>query len=135
MKTISIRGKEYYTVNERLLYFKEHYPEGYITTKIVAQDENTVTIKATVKPEVGRSFTGHAYEDKRDGYINKTSHVENCETSAVGRALAMMGIGIVNSVASADEVVNAKAKMEYMAPPKKIIKGTPEPKEPGSAPF
>lgn len=56
--------------------------------------------------------TGHAHEVKGSSNINKTSHIENCETSAVGRALAMLGIGIDTSIASANEVETAIAKQE-----------------------
>jgi hypothetical protein len=55
---------------------------------------------------------GHAHEERASSHINKTSYVENCETSAVGRALAMMGIGIDTSIASANEVTEAIAKQE-----------------------
>ena len=56
--------------------------------------------------------TGHAHEERSSSHINKTSYVENCETSAIGRALAMMGIGIDTSIASANEVQDAIAKQE-----------------------
>lgn len=119
LKTVSIKGKPYVTVNERILEFHRLHPSGEIKTEIVQQDENTVTIKATVSIRVNamndpyiKSFTGHAHEDKRDisSFVNKYSHIENCETSAVGRALAMLGIGIIDSIASAEEVLNAQIK-------------------------
>ena len=53
-----------------------------------------------------------AEEEKGSTFINKTSYVENCETSAWGRALANFGIGLDTSVASADEVQNAIANQE-----------------------
>ena len=49
--------------------------------------------------------------------INKTSYVENCETSAIGRALAMLGIGIDTSIASANEVADAIAKQDSKEKP------------------
>ncbi len=57
---------------------------------------------------------GHAHEVRGSSNINKTSYVENCETSAVGRALAMLGIGIDTSIASANEVEEAIAKQQEM---------------------
>ena len=54
--------------------------------------------------------TGFAQEDKSSSYINKTSYVENCETSAWGRALANLGIGIDTSIASSNEVAIAIGK-------------------------
>ena len=109
METINIKGKEYITVNERLKEFARLYPNGAISTEIVKLEGEEVIIKATITPDValGRVFTGHARELSSSSYINKTSHIENCETSAVGRALGMLGIGIDVSVASAEEVINA----------------------------
>jgi hypothetical protein len=66
---------------------------------------------------------GHAYEREDSTFINKTSYIENCETSAVGRALGMLGLGIDTSVASAEEVQNAinnQGQDERTATPKQI---------------
>ena len=68
--------------------------------------------------------SGHAHETKNSSYINKTSHVENCETSAWGRALANFGIGIDSSVASANEVNMAIAKENSKPKPKSKKKMT-----------
>jgi hypothetical protein len=112
LKTISIKGKPYVTVAERIKEFNNLYPNGRITTEIILSDENTVTMKATVTPDVknpDRIFTGFSHEDKRNtmSMVNKTSHIENAETSCIGRALGIMGIGIIDSIASADEVTKA----------------------------
>ena len=106
MKTINIKGKDYVPVNERIQYFNETYPEGRITTE-VQYDGDYVRVKAVVTPNVEKSercFTGHAEEDRKQGNINKTNATENAETSAIGRALGLMGIGILDAIASADEV-------------------------------
>ena len=66
--------------------------------------------------------TGHAYEKEGSTFINKTSYIENCETSAWGRALANLGIGIDTSVASADEVVNAQAQQKEQEEKDKLKK-------------
>ena len=63
-----------------------------------------------------RPATGHAMEKEGSSYINKTSHIENCETSAVGRALAMLGFEIKKSIASKEEVEDAKLQQEMMKP-------------------
>lgn len=112
-KAIDIKGKKYVLVSDRILAFNEWYPEGSITTELLSQpNDEMVVIKATAK--VGdRTFTGHSQAKWGDGYINKTSALENCETSAVGRALAMMGIGVIDSVASVDEMVKAGATTTY----------------------
>lgn len=110
-----IRGKEYVEVKDRVLQFNKDYPRGFITTEIIQQDEKLITMRATATPDVlnpERKFTGTAQEWKDDpkSMVNKTSFVENCETSAVGRALALMGIGVIDSIASAEEVMIAKNK-------------------------
>ena len=108
LKTINVKGKPYVPVNERLKYFREHYPEYGLTSEIIKVDESSALIKASITGPHGFIFAqGIAHEIADDGYINKTSHVENCETSAWGRALANFGIGIDASVASADEVIKA----------------------------
>lgn len=109
-KAIDIKGKQYVLVSDRIIYFNETYPEGSITTELVTDAESTmVIVKATVKPSTDskRQFTGYSQAKWGDGYINKTSALENCETSAVGRALAMMGIGVIDSIASVDEINKA----------------------------
>ena len=119
MKTIDIKGKPYVTVNERLKYFRgENAYKGWqLVTSIVNADADMCLIKAEVIDEDGRVVsTGHAYEESANGFINKTSHVENCETSAVGRALGNLGIGIDDSVASFEEVANAITQQEDKRP-------------------
>lgn len=125
MKTINIQGKEYVTVNERVKEFHKLYPQGCIKTEVINQTENSVTMMAFVYPEglSGRFFTGIAHEVQDNGYINKTSHFENCETSAVGRALGFLGIGIDTSIASADEVDRVVEKTpEYQSQKKKTLR-------------
>lgn len=117
-KAIDIKGKQYVLVSDRIIYFNETYPEGSITTELVSDAESTmVIVKATVKPstESTRLFTGYSQAKWGDGYINKTSALENCETSAVGRALAMMGIGVIDSIASVDEINKANAHSGFDA--------------------
>lgn len=108
LKTTPIKGKDYATVNERIKAFRQLYPEGTIETEILSLNDGIVTMKATVKDTEVILGTGHAQEKESSGYINKTSYIENCETSAVGRALGMLGIGIDTSFASFDEVANAQ---------------------------
>ena len=108
MKTIDIKGTPYVTVNSRLTYFRENYKDYRLVTEIVSNDNGGCLIKASVVNEKGEVLaTGHAYEKEGVGFINKTSHVENCETSAWGRALGNFGIGIDAVVASYEEVANA----------------------------
>lgn len=108
MKPLTIKGKEYVQVTERIKAFRDICPEGSIVTEIMHFGEGMILMKATIMDEDGRVLaTGHAMEKEDSSYINKTSYVENCETSAWGRALAALNIGIDASIASADELVNA----------------------------
>lgn len=110
LKTVNIKGKEYVEVNERLKAFRT-LPEykGYsLESEVIALENGVITIKAIIKDDKGIvKATGLAQEKESSSFINKTSFVENCETSAWGRALGNLGIGIDTSVASAEEVENA----------------------------
>jgi hypothetical protein len=107
-KAIDFKGKKYVLVADRVLYFNEIYPDGSITTELISKpDDILVVMKATVKPNEKQTFTGYSQAKWGEGYINKTSALENAETSAVGRALAFMGIGVIESIASIDEINKA----------------------------
>jgi hypothetical protein len=123
---MNIRGKEYMEVKDRVMVFRKNNPEWAIITQIVENNEQTgsVIFKVTIEDENGRiRGTGHAHEFKGDktSMVNKTSHLENCETSAIGRALGSLGIGIESSYATYDEVLIAKDK-EARAEERKIVK-------------
>ena len=110
MKSVNIKGKEYITVNERLIYFRlqPNYKGWRISEDIISLDEKGGIFKVTITNSEGVEITNaHAQESKDTSYINKTSMLENGFTSALGRALGYLGIGIDTSIASADEVVNA----------------------------
>ena len=122
MKSVNIKGKEYIPVNERIKYFNKNYPNGSIKTEIVELNDKRIIMKAVVVPDVSnpeRYFTGFSYETENSTFINKTSFIENCETSVIGRALGTMGIGIDNSIASAEEVKWATEKQEHSTRPNK----------------
>jgi hypothetical protein len=111
-KAIKIQGKDYVLVSDRVIYFNEKYTNGCIQTKQLPTDEPTrVEFQAIIIPDVEkptRFFTGHSQAVWGTGMVNKTSALENAETSAVGRALALMGIGVIDSIASVDEINKAK---------------------------
>lgn len=114
-KTTNIKGKQYVEVNERVKAFRAlpEFKSMSLETEIYAVDSESVIIRAVVRDEAGRIVsTGLAHEEKSSSTINRTSYIENCETSAVGRALGMLGIGIDTSIATADEVETAIAKQE-----------------------
>ena len=104
---------EYAEVNERIKAFRMICPNGSIETELLSNEDGMCVFKATIKDEKGNVLgTGTAYERENSSFINKTSYIENCETSAVGRALGMCGLGIDTSVASYEEVANAMANQE-----------------------
>ena len=116
-KVTNIRGKNYVEVNERIKFFRqeEQYKNwGILTEFPVLDSEQCLCLCTITTPEGQIVAQGHAHEEKGSSNINKTSYVENCETSAVGRALAMLGIGIDTSIASANEVEDAIAKQQAM---------------------
>lgn len=112
LKTIDIKGKSYVEVNERIKYFRtaEEYKGWSLTSQIISIENGVCIIKAKITDDkqIVRA-TGYAYEKEDSTFINKTSYIENCETSAWGRALGNLGIGIDSSIASAEEVQNAQA--------------------------
>lgn len=105
---VNIHGKEYKTVAKRVDEFRSaHKTDLSIITSLVDRDENTVVMKAEILDKDGRVIaTGYAEEHRTASQINRTSALENCETSAIGRALANFGLG-GGEYASADEVANA----------------------------
>lgn len=118
MKTTDIKGTDYVEVNERVKAFRKLFPEGTIETELIEDEEEgegekrhkRCIFKAVAKNEEGKVLaTGHAYETEGSSFINKTSYLENCETSAVGRCLGMLGIGIDAAICSYEEKANADA--------------------------
>lgn len=105
--TTDIKGKDYAEVNQRIKAFRMVYPEGTINTEIISLENGVCTMKATAMNEGRILGTGFAQEKEGSTFVNETSYIENCETSAVGRALGMCGFGIDTSVCSAEELQNA----------------------------
>lgn len=129
-KTGEIQSKDYAEVNQRIKAFRMCHPNGTITTDIISIENGVVLMKASVYDEDEKVLgSGYAYEKENSTFINQTSYIENCETSAVGRALGMCGFGIDTSVASYEEVSNAmanqgdqKEKLTKKATPKQVEK-------------
>jgi hypothetical protein len=108
-KAIQFKGKAYVQVKDRVDYFNNTYPLGCIETQLVEIKDSMVIFKAVAIPDTTqptRFFTGYSQASFNDtnSFVNKTSALENAETSAVGRALAFMGIGVIDSIASVDEI-------------------------------
>lgn len=117
--TTDIKGKDYAEVPERITAFRKLFPEGTILTEIVSIQGGVCIFKATAMDGDKILGTGHAYEKEGSTFINKTSYIENCETSAIGRALGTLGIIGGGSMASYEEVANAKLNQDapQTAPP------------------
>ena len=131
ISTTNIKGKEYAEVNQRIKAFRMVFPDGCIRTELISNEDGVCVFKAEVYSGLSAEDeengyednllgTGHAYEKESSSFINKTSYIENCETSAVGRALGMCGFGIDTSICSADELNNALVNQEASKP---ITKG------------
>lgn len=116
LKPTDIKGTSYIEVNQRVKAFRMVYPTGGINTKIEQIADGVCIITAEVGFWEDDKYyilgTGTAYEKENSTFINKTSYIENCETSAVGRALGFAGFGIDTSIASAEEVQTAMANQE-----------------------
>ena len=114
LKGIDFKGKNYVMVDQRVTAFRKLFPEGFIRTHMVSIDDGVCVMKAEVGCYIDNYHselilaTGWAYEKESSSYINKTSYIENCETSAVGRALGFLGLGIDGgAICSAEELANA----------------------------
>jgi len=109
-RAINIKGNQYVLVSDRIKYFNDNFPNGSIHNELISFTDNTYIIKSTVIPDMSkpdRYFTGHSQAKIGQGTVNTTAALENAETSACGRALAMMGIGVIDSIASVDEMNKA----------------------------
>ena len=134
IKTTDIKGKAYSEVPQRIKAFRMVYPEGFIHTDRIEDLGGVCVFRAEVGFFDENGFkrilgTGTAFERQDANFINKTSYIENCETSAVGRALGMCGFGIDVSVASAEEVQNAiniQSEQTEKTEPQEVKKATPK---------
>ena len=127
LKSTDIKGKDYIEVNQRIKAFRMVYPTGSIETEMLSNENGVCVFSAQVgyyadDGEYRTLGTGTAYEKENSSFINKTSYIENCETSAVGRALGMCGFGIDTDVSSYEEVQNALNNQDE---PKAEPKATP----------
>ena len=114
MKGIDVKGKNYVMVPQRVTAFRQIFPDGFIRTKLLSLEDGVCVMQAEVGCYIDSYHneiilaTGMAYEKETSSYINKTSYIENCETSAVGRALGFLGLGIEGGgICSAEELANA----------------------------
>ena len=128
MEFMDIKGKDYAMVPSRVQGLYELFPDAQIVTELKDNGERCDAVAKVYRTPADERpcATGHAYEMKGAGMVNKTSYVENAETSAVGRALGFMGIGSAQSIASAEEVenaINAQDATKTPEKPKKAAQG------------
>jgi hypothetical protein len=117
---VNIRGKEYQTVALRIQKLRETHPRWQLYTEIIKCETDVVIMRCDICDDAGvHVASGHAEEFRKASQINSTSALENCETSAIGRALAAAGFG-GTEFASANEVQNA---IHQQAKPKPIRAG------------
>lgn len=111
-ETGEVKITQYVDVARRLEAFRELIPNGTILTEIVKEDDETINnqkihsirFKATALDENEKVLAIAHAEEKNTTFINRTSLIENCETSAVGRVLGFLGIGIKKGIASSEEM-------------------------------
>ncbi len=106
MKTINIKGKEYVPVVERVKEAHAQDKEVSITTEVIGDGSERVAVKATVIFK-GKTFTGHSQAVYGKGMMGDVA-LEIAETSAIGRALGFANIGLLDGIASADEMRKVK---------------------------
>ena len=112
-KTGKVTSKAYAEVNQRIKAFRMVYPDGVINTDMMSNEDGVCIFRAVVYARPGVPLaSGTAFEKQSASYINQTSYIENCETSAVGRALGYAGFGVDTSIASKEEVENAMKQQE-----------------------
>ena len=115
--TINLKGKQYTEVKDRVMFFRmdEQYKGCYFTTELISvTDENALVMCKVFNKEGVVIATGTGYERANQGPVNIKDHVENAETSAVGRALGFLGIGIVGGIATSDNMQHAPFIEEWI---------------------
>lgn len=115
LETVEIDGKNYTLIAERIKHLATEFDYSINTEAEFFSELNGWKVKAILtitEGEKTNSYSGHAFEIIGSNDINLTSSLENAETSAVGRACAMAGIGVTENIASANEVEGAKEKLK-----------------------
>jgi pyruvate/2-oxoglutarate dehydrogenase complex dihydrolipoamide acyltransferase (E2) component len=133
---------EYITVSERIEKFYVKFPQGRIITTVMEHSQETgfILMRAEVYREPDDALpaaTGHAYELRSAGHVQAGSYVEVCETSSVGRALALLGFEVRRGVASREEVVRGAKKQQAAAAapaPARPERPEPAPERPAATP-
>jgi hypothetical protein len=110
--------EDYETVEERLVKFWKDHPDGQIHTKVLEHTTSRFIVEASIyrtEADARPWTTGLAEETIQGRGVNATSALENCETSAIGRALANAGYATKGKRASREEMSKVKAKVEVQS--------------------
>ena len=126
---MSFNPADYAEVAERLPLFWKDCPLGRINTEIVTDDGTRIVMKATLWADISHTVpttTGYAEEVRGSSMVNKTSAIENCETSAIGRALANYQYQGSKKRASLEEMVKVyrQGGQEQQAPLTQAVQRT-----------
>jgi hypothetical protein len=110
--------EDYETVEERLIKFWKDHPDGQIHTKVIEATASRFIVEASIyrtEADLRPWTNGLAEETVQGRGVNATSALENCETSAIGRALANAGYATKGKRASREEMGKVKAKVEVQS--------------------
>jgi len=115
---VNLKGKSYLMVANRVEVFRQHFGVAFtIDTQLVSHDEKHACFRASILDDTGRSVAnGYALEHYGSSAVNKGNYLENCETSAIGRALAAFGLH-GGEYASVNELEAQERNVAALAPP------------------
>lgn len=130
--------QDYITVAERIEKFYEKYPDGRITTHIIEHDgeKGFILMRAEVYRHADDALpaaTGHAFEVRSEGYVQRTSYIEVCETSSVGRALALCGFEVKRGLSNREDVSKTTSTPPQRTQEKARVAAPPKPAAPSDA--
>lgn len=108
--------KGYAEVHQRIKAFRMVHPNGDIKSQLISNENGICIFKADIYDSEGNHLASATAQEniKSNSFINQFNAIENCETSAVGRALGFAGFGVDSSLASAEEVQTSMRKQEEL---------------------
>lgn len=120
-RAIQIKGKDYVQVKDRIVYLADEIKDYSIISDYEFYPEQRLWVVKSTLTIGDNTYVGLAQEVESDDYrqVNATSALENCQTSAIGRACAMAGIGVLDSIASVDEMNKATNRVQYNKTPRR----------------
>lgn len=115
-ETGKVEKKGYAEVHQRIKAFRMVHPNGDIDPQLISNENGVCIFKVDIYDGNGKHLSSATAQEnvKSNSFINQFNAIENCETSAVGRALGFAGYGVETSIASAEEVQNSINKQEKL---------------------